>query len=342
MIVACPHCGERIANDLAVAERLVRCPHCDRQMRMPPLQAPPTVAPMARPARTDSHTGSRASLNEGAPARFQTLSTTPSIRIRSGKGRKRSSALPAVVAVSAGLVVFLLVGAWLLWGTTGTGTGMTASMTADSTAPGGSVQGKARILPTWLAPKRSHEQAIDGFLGRAEQVVQEGRFDTWLEALYKTTQESVSRGDMLTGMTRLDYLFKNDKYQVNASRQYLARVDAVPFAALREWTESTNRFDGGGPGYDRTNTLMILVGTDRLFSGSSFDERQSDICLKRLQTLKEESVGSACTIAGFKNQREMAIWIVVLDEYFAKEQFDQASFEQQLREEVAARGGPDS
>lgn len=49
MTVRCPHCAKPIANSPAFAGRLVKCPNCTQQFKMPLLGGPPPV-PAATPA----------------------------------------------------------------------------------------------------------------------------------------------------------------------------------------------------------------------------------------------------------------------------------------------------
>jgi hypothetical protein len=88
----------------------------------------------------------------------------------------------------------------------------------------------------------------------------------WTQALQKATDEDIDAAAVLLFLPKLDPLYdKSHKFQPAVSKQFVERIKNLPQDRLSKWQDAT---DALGAGTTMTDTVILLIQTERIFHGS--------------------------------------------------------------------------
>lgn len=108
----------------------------------------------------------------------------------------------------------------------------------------------------------------------------------WTQALQEVTEEDVSTSAVLLFLPKLDALYdKNDRFQPAISKRFVERIKNLPKERLTEWQDATDAVGGSA---SMTTTVVRLIQTERLFSGSTVKKDELNRLIARLKALTED------------------------------------------------------
>ena len=150
----------------------------------------------------------------------------------------------------------------------------------------------------------------------------------WKQALDGKTSEEVAAIDLLTFIARYDPIWHKDKYVEAESKKRASRISTLPKDEVPKWKKALEAVHDDD--ISELWTIAFVVDIDRLFGPQGFLPDQSSLLLARLAALPKSAIESLAETDNVAKAKA-AIYIVAVDAFYVKEQFQQPKFNEAVR-----------
>jgi len=155
---------------------------------------------------------------------------------------------------------------------------------------------------------------VDLYIARTKSVSRQS-LDAWRQALSNKSGESIGSELMFLCLPHVEGLFRKGAFQQPTSEAYLRRITGIPDAALETWVEALKRFDKGDH-FPVSNTLLLMVQTEMLFQGTTFQENSGKPVLERLGVLSPASLKEMGKRMECPNLKVLAVLLATEEDLF--------------------------
>lgn len=148
------------------------------------------------------------------------------------------------------------------------------------------------------------------------------------EVLNKKFDQPMDAMELFTFIGRYDPIWENDTYKPEESNRRVTRVKLLTREIINNWQHKLESIQKDG--VSDLWTIGLLVNIDRLYMDNSFNSKESDILLGRLDVLPPSAIDSLADTLKTGRARS-ALAIVEADWMFDNNGFREQSFQQGLQ-----------
>ena len=167
------------------------------------------------------------------------------------------------------------------------------------------------------------------FLGRLRNIPKEV-VDSWGHALSEKSGEDIDEDIAFHCLPNINSFFSDSLYNKSVETKYLSRLKSIPANIVNDWKSALTSFDDDD-NRPTSNTLLIMINLDLLFTGSGLNTEVAQKILTRLKHLETKSITKLASLLKYDNLKLFAANIASEAAFFEdNDVFKESMVEQSL------------